>query len=133
MIDKVSELQSRYDTSDDVWFFVKSNYRIIHFNKRAAKNSIALHNKEIAAGDSILDYARDTSNKIDSDFITCFGKAAAGQNIEVDLKICYKEREIWTRSSYTPVYKGDILLGISILVTDITHLRVSTTTDLIDQ
>jgi len=118
----VSGLQSRYDTSKHVWFFVNTNYRIIHFNKTAARNSIILHNKEITPGDSILDYARDTSNKIDSDFITCFGKAAAGQLIEKEQQVCYKDRTICTRSTYTPIYQEGSLLGISIVVRDISHL-----------
>lgn len=119
----MSVLQSRYEASDEIWFFVKSNYRIIRFNKKAASNSITIHNKKIAAGDSILDYARDTSNRIDSEFITCFGKAAAGQVIKMEQKICYNEIIIWTRSTYTPVYEGDVLLGISIVVEDITDLN----------
>jgi hypothetical protein len=123
----VSELLSLYNTSDDTWFFVKPNYRIMYFNKKAAINSRSLHNKEIIAGDSILDYARDTSNKIDSEFITCFGKAAAGQVIKQEQQIVYKEQTIWTRCTYTPVYEGDNLLGISILVSDITHLKTSET------
>ena len=93
--------------------------------KKAASNSITLHDKKIAAGDSILDYARDTSNKIDSEFITCFGRAAAGQVIKLEQKICYKEIIIWTRCTYTPVYEGDVLLGISIVVEDITDLKAS--------
>lgn len=123
----VSVLQSLYENSDDIWFFVKSNFRIIHFNQKAAANSILFHNKEMASGDSILDYARDTSNNIDSEFITCFGKAAAGQLINLEQRICYEKIIIWTRTTYTPVYDRDILLGISILVTDITDLKVSET------
>lgn len=121
MENTVTGLQFRYDTSPHVWFFVKSNFRILHFNKQAGKNSIILHNKEIVPGDSILDYARDTENKIDSEFITAFGKAAAGQVIETEQKICYKNTSIWFRSTYTPVYDKNLLLGISIVVEDITH------------
>lgn len=79
--ESLSMLQARFDNADHVWFFVKTNYRIIHFNKKAAINSIAFHNKQISPGDSILDYARDTMNNVDQKFITCFGKSAAGHII----------------------------------------------------
>jgi len=115
----VSGLQSRYDTSDQVWFFVKSNFRIIHFNQKAARNSLTFHNKKLAVGDSILDYARDTTNKIDSDFITCFGKAATGQVIETEQQIGFNEKMLLFRSTYTPVYEDGTLLGISILVEEL--------------
>ena len=126
MKDAIAVLQTRYDTSDAVWFFVKPNYRIIHFNKKAASNSVALHNKKIAPGDSILDYARDTSNKIDEEFITCFGKAAAGQFVEHEQQIHYQDLVLLTRSTYTPVYEAETILGISIVV-EVTPVKTSET------
>ena len=116
-------MQNLYDDSDSVWFFVNVRYRIQHFNKKAAGNSILFHNKELAAGDSILDYARDTNNDINEDFIRCFGRSASGQEVSHEQHIVFNDQEIWARSSYTPVYEDGKVLGVSILVEDITGLR----------
>ncbi len=120
MQNTVSLLRSKYADAQDVWFFVKSNYRIMYFNKKAASNSLLFHNKKLAAGDSILDYARDTESNIDSEFITNFGKCAAGSVITEEKEIRFKDHLIFTRSTYTPIYDHDKLLGISILVEVIT-------------
>lgn len=128
MDDPVSILRSRFDTAEEVWFFVKPNYRILHYNKKAASNSIAFHNKAIAPGDSILDYARDTNNRIDGEFITCFGKSAAGHIIKHEQQVIFKENTIWTRATYSPVYEHGKLLGISIIVEDITQSKTTGST-----
>ena len=125
MQNTVSILRSRYADADVVWFFVKSNYRITYFNKKAASNSLTFHNKKLAVGDSILDYARDTESNIDSEFITSFGKCAAGNLITEEKEIRYKDYLIFTRATYTPIYEHNQFLGISILVEDITGSKQS--------
>jgi hypothetical protein len=118
----IQELKAEYEGSDSVWFFVDIKYRILAYNKKAAQNSVTFHNKEIAAGQSILDYARDTKNKIDSVFIECFGKAASGQKIEFEQPISYDSNTIHSKSTYTPVFHNTELIGISIVV-DYTPLK----------
>lgn len=112
----IQDLKAQFDDSDAVWFFVDVTYRILAYNKKAAQNSVTFHNKEIAAGQSILDYARDTQNNIDSVFIECFGKAASGQKIELEQPISYNSGTIHSKSSYTPVFHNNDLTGISIVV-----------------
>lgn len=81
-------LKARFDHLGDVWFFVKTNFRIIHFNKKASSNSMVFHNTQISPCDSILDYARDAKNHVDQYFITCFGRSDAGQIIQQVQKKC---------------------------------------------
>ena len=113
------KLKEKYDESEAVWFFVDLRFRIMQFNQKAAQNSIAYHNKKLAAGASILDYARDTKNKIDTEFIRCFGRASNGEQIEQEQEIAYHLTTIRTRTTYTPVYDQNTVLGISILVNNI--------------
>lgn len=61
----LAELKAIHENSCDVWFFVNSSYRILGFNKLAYNNSKTLHGEELTVGASILDYARDTNNRID--------------------------------------------------------------------
>ncbi|HEX6914896.1 MAG TPA: hypothetical protein VF145_06625 [Chitinophagaceae bacterium] len=118
--EQIRELKAGYDNEACVWFLVNLQYRIIAFNKKAAENSISLHRKEITAGSSILDYARDTKNRVDSEFIRCFGKSATGKKVEQTQKIIYNSATITTKAVYTPVYLDKEVAGISIVVEDIT-------------
>lgn len=118
----VQQLKDEFQDSDCVWFFVDINYRILAFNKKAAENSLAFHKKQIAPGQSILDYARDTKNRIDSKFIQCFGKAASGHPMELEHRISYEAATIVAKSVYTPVLQNERLEGVSITV----HYRTAT-------
>jgi hypothetical protein len=113
---KFNQLKDEYQDSDCVWFLVDVKYRIVDFNKKAAHNSVAFHNKEISPGQSILDYARDTKNKIDSDFIECFGRAAAGKKIEHKQRISFSSANINAKSIFTPIVEGKEVNLISITV-----------------
>ncbi len=119
--EKINELKQQFEESESVWFLVNFQYKILQYNKKAARNSIAFHNKEISTGASILDYARDAKNEIDSEFIRCFGEAARGEVVEKEQEITYNSATIRTRSVYTPVYNDQKISGISILVDDITE------------
>jgi hypothetical protein len=112
----LDQLRNEYQHSDCVWFFVDKKYRILAYNEAAAQNSIRFHNKEIAPGHSILDYARDTNNKIDSKFIECFGRAASGQKVDDEQRILYDSITLMAKSSYTPVMQDNELKGVSITV-----------------
>jgi len=116
----VNILSAIFDSFDDVWFFISPDYSIKYFNQKAFNNGKALHGKELKAGDSILDYAKDTTNKVDQTFIDNFNRALKGEALKVDQHIQYHSLSIWTRSKYTPVYEKGELLGISVVVEDIT-------------
>lgn len=112
----LAELKAIHEDSCDVWFFVTSSYRILGFNKLAYNNSKTLHGKELTVGASILDYARDTNNRIDEILINSLGRACSGQTVKQEQSIEYNSVTINTTSTYTPVHQGDELVGISIVV-----------------
>ncbi|MFD2161988.1 hypothetical protein ACFSJU_06260 [Paradesertivirga mongoliensis] len=112
----LKSLQATFNDSDSVCFFVYPNFRIKLFNEKAASNSLVLHGKEIHEGDSILDFARDTKNRIDGKFITCFGRAVSGQQVKQKQQIHYNSVVLDTVSTYTPVRKSDEVVGVSIVV-----------------
>jgi hypothetical protein len=114
----IQKLKDEYNDSQSVWFFVNVNYRILAYNKKAAHNASIFHKKQIAVGQSILDYARDTKNQIDGSFIECFGKAATGEKVESEQQVKYDSATLCIRSTYTPLFRGEELLGISIIVDD---------------
>lgn len=115
--DLIRQLKDEFEDSESVWFLVDLKYRILAFNKKAAENSVRFHNKELRAGASIIDFARDTKNRIDEQFIRCFGEAAAGKKVEHKEKISYASESISTTSVFTPVIHNDKVIGVTILVT----------------
>jgi PAS domain S-box-containing protein len=117
-------LRAIFDSSDDVWFFISPAYSIIYYNQKAFENGKLLHGKELQPGDSILDYARDTKNNIDDSIISNLEEAANGKILRTEQHIEYCSTNIWTRSKYTPVYENGSLLGISILIEDITRQKL---------
>ncbi|MDF3078668.1 MAG: hypothetical protein K0S09_2557 [Sphingobacteriaceae bacterium] len=111
-----AKLKEKYNDLDKVWFFVSPDYKIISFNEKAMKNSIALHGRELNPKDSILDYARDTQNRVDGDFIANFGKASTGRVVHSEQEVAYESVRLWVQSEFTPIFDKNKLLGISILV-----------------
>ena len=119
-----SILRSIFDSTDDVWFFIAPDYSISFFNQKAFDNGKLLHGRELKAGDSILDYARDTTNNIDVGFIENFEKALDGEHIREEKKIEYAETAIWCLSKYIPVYHEGKLTGVSVSVSDISKEKI---------
>ncbi|WP_423148619.1 ATP-binding protein [Rubrolithibacter danxiaensis] len=113
-------LKAIFDSSDDVWFFVGPDYNVIFFNQKAFTNGKVLHGKELKEGDSILEYARDTKNNIDTTFISRFEKALNGEIVKEEQHIEYGSTSLWFQSKYIPVYEFETLIGVSITVSDIT-------------
>lgn len=112
----IKGLKELNENSEYAWFLVNSGYRILSFNKLAYENSKLLHGQELKIGDSILDYARDTANRIDKDFITCLGRACEGQTVKQEKRVEYNSSSLNTISTYTPIYNLSKLVGISIKV-----------------
>ncbi len=112
----IDDLKSEYQHADCVWFLVDTRYRIVAFNTKAEQNCITFHNKEIEYGQSILGYARDTKNNIDTKFIECFGKAASGQLVKDEQFIIFPSSTIVAKSIYTPVMQDKKIMGVSITV-----------------
>ena len=116
-----SILRAIFDSTNDVWFFVAPDYSILFYNQKAYDNGRALHNRELKTGDIILDYARDTRNHVDEQFVASFQKALKGELVVDRQKIEYNDVTLWFQSKYVPVFENGELIGISIVVSDITH------------
>ena len=121
MIEAGVFLKSIFDSTDDVWFFVAPDYSIRLFNKKALENGKILHNRELREGDSILQYARDTKNKIDESFIECFKKALEGEIVKYEQHIVYETSSFWFTTKYVPVIAEGKLAGVSVTIIDVTQ------------
>lgn len=116
-----SILRAIFDSTNDVWFFVAPDYSILFYNQKAYEKGWDLHQKELKAGDIILDYARDTRNRVDEQFVASFQKALKGELVVDRQKIEFNNVTLWFQSKYVPVFENEELIGISIAVSDITH------------
>lgn len=120
----VNILNAIFDSFDNVWFFILPDYTVQYFNQKAFDNGKILHGRELKAGDSILDYARDTRNKVDEKFLSNFNRAMTGEAVRVEDRIDYNSTTIWTCSRYTPVFEQGRALGVSLVVEDITSQKI---------
>lgn len=119
-----SILRSIFDSTDDVWFFVAPDHSILFFNQKAYENGKILHQRELQAGDNILDYARDTKNNVDERFATNFCRALSGELVVDRQQIEYNSAVLWFQSKYVPVYENGTMTGVSIVVSDITREKM---------
>ena len=115
-------LRAIFDSTDNVKFFIAPNFRIQFFNKTAFENGLKLHGRRMQIGDNILEYARDTENKIDQDFQIDFDKALKGETVVSEKEIKYKyDKSKCFRTEYYPVYEEGNLIGVSVTVWDVTE------------
>jgi two-component system, chemotaxis family, CheB/CheR fusion protein len=119
-----SILRSIFDSTDDVWFFIAADYSILYFNEKARNNAKIFHNRELKAGDNIIDYAKDTRNQVDQAFKQAFERALNGEILKEEKEIVYNDLSAWFESKYVPVYHDDHLAGISVTVSDITSQKL---------
>lgn len=112
-------LKAIYDSTKSIRFLVAPDYTILFFNKKAYENSIALHDRELKVGDSLLEYAKDFFNQIDSDFKNNFEKALQGEHIVTESEMKYLDTLLWLRTEYYPVHEENRLIGVSIAIADI--------------
>lgn len=117
-------LKAIFDSTDNVKFFIAPNLRIQFFNKTAFENGLKLHGRRMQIGDNIMDYVRDTENKIDEVFQKDFDKALKGETVERETEIKYKnDQSKWFRTEYYPVYEAGSLIGVSVTVSDLTERK----------
>ncbi len=117
-------LKAIFDSTDNVKFFISPTFKIQFFNKPAFDNGLKRHGKRMQIGDNILDYVRDIENKIDHDFQLDFDKALRGETILRETEMKYKsDKSHWFRTEYYPVYEDEILIGVSVTVSDLTERK----------
>jgi PAS domain S-box-containing protein len=94
-------LKAMFDTSPNAHFLLDKEYKIVSFNKVASQYIKMIWQKEVATGDSLLDY----SNPADlEDFKTNFRKCVNGQLMQFEKRIQYPNgQDIWYEILYMPV------------------------------
>ncbi|MCY7422663.1 MAG: hypothetical protein LH478_13075, partial [Chitinophagaceae bacterium] len=108
-------LKAIFDSIDAVKFFISPNLRIQFFNNPAFEKYLKLHGKRMKIGDNILEYVRDTENKIEQDFLIDFDKAVKGETVISEKEIKYKhDKSKCFRTKYYPVYEEGNLIGVSV-------------------
>jgi PAS domain S-box-containing protein len=101
-------LKAMFDTSPNAHFLLDKDYKILSFNRVASQAIKEIWKKEVALGDSMLDY----SNPADlDDFRKNFRKCLNGHLIQFEKRIVYPAgQDIWYEVLYLPVVgsKGEI-------------------------
>jgi PAS domain S-box-containing protein len=116
-------LQAAFDSTDAVRFFVTSDGKILHFNRKAYENSILLHNKEIKRGDNLYDFAADTENLIENKLKKDLALAFKGENFQRETHVKFTNGEKWFETEYSPIIFKKKIVAVSISTVDITHRK----------
>jgi PAS domain S-box-containing protein len=90
-----------FDTSPNAHFLLDKKHKILSYNKVAAQYIAGIWKKEVAVGDSMLDF----SNPPDlENFKANFQKCLNGQRIQFEKRIIYPDgQDIWYEILYMPV------------------------------
>jgi PAS domain S-box-containing protein len=106
-------LKAIFDSTKSSIFLLAPDYSIIFFNKWAKDGSKLLYGRDLAIGDSLLNYRREGDEAIFDAFKKNFEQALrTNEPVVSEREMHYPEMSFWVRFEYTPVYDDDKLIGI---------------------
>jgi hypothetical protein len=113
-------LQAAFDSTETVRFIVNAEGVVLHFNRKAYENSILMHGRELRKGDSLLDFAGDTVNKVQNHLRLQLQRAFTGETFVIENEVNYKAQSKWFQTEYVPIVHGRRIIAVSIATFDIT-------------
>ncbi|MBA3546531.1 MAG: PAS domain S-box protein [Nannocystis sp.] len=114
-----AHLRAIFDGSRAAYYLLDSDYRILAFNRVVAEATLRVLGREVAVGDSILQYVAPASIE---PFITHFTRALHGEASQYERLVHHGAASSgWHELSYIPVRAGDgSVIGVVFSALDIT-------------
>jgi len=116
-------LAAAFDATDSVRFIVKQDGTILYFNRKAYENGVLLHGKKLTKGDSLFEYAGDTTNNVKSALKSDLNRSFKGETFRVNTEIKYDKKTMWFQTEYVPVFHKLKIIAASITIYDITETK----------
>lgn len=113
-----TQLKAIYNTTTDSNFLIGTDYKIISFNREAARQVKKIFGEDVRIGDDMREFS--DPNLLD-EFKEHFQQTVNGETIHVKRKITHQNKNYWYKVSYYPVYNiEEEIWAVSFNSTDIT-------------
>ncbi len=119
-----AEMRSLLEHSNRSTIILDSEYRILWFNSRAAREMFNYFKEDLKTGNSYWDYVDQEGNKR---FIRNFQSALSGRNISTEQRVLSSKsnsKEFWIDGRFSPLYdKNDKIGGVVYSYTNISDVK----------
>lgn len=116
-------LHSLFDNTHHFQIFIHSDFSLAFYNKRAFQLMKMLYDIELQAGDNVAEILEQLEEDIKIYFKESFLEALKGKQIVREQKL-QKDIELWYQQIYYPVYSEEKLLGVAVIIIDITEQKI---------
>lgn len=120
-----NQLKAIFDNTKHIIFLLDTEGRLLFFNQVANEISFKLHGRPLTIGDTLKSFAR-SQEEIDR-IEKRFQKAMSGEGFVLEEEVFHEmfNKSAWFRIEYDPVYEEDSLIGVAILMTDVTEIKMA--------
>jgi PAS domain S-box-containing protein len=116
-------LAAAFNSTDSVRFIVAEDGTILYFNRKAYENGLLFHNKKLEKGDSLFDYANDTSNNVEHSLTADLARTFNGETFRVETEIKFGKESKWFETEYVPIFHKLKIAAASITIYEITDKK----------
>ena len=118
-----NQLKAIFDNTKHAILLLDREGRLLFFNQIAMENAKFFYKSELKYGESMAKYARTHEER--SLLEERIGYAMNGQSIIVDEDIFNEQykQSLWFRMEFDPVYEDEQLIGVAIMMTDISAMK----------
>ncbi|MCE3277915.1 MAG: hypothetical protein K0S44_106 [Bacteroidetes bacterium] len=117
-------LVATFNSTESVRFIVNEEGIILYFNRKAYENGIQFHNRKLHKGDSLFEYANDTSNNVHITLKDALVRTFKGETFRVEAEVCFGDKSHWFETEYVPLFHKLKMVAASISIYDVTERKV---------
>lgn len=116
-----ANLKALFESTNSMIALFDTKQRIIEYNKSFEARGAEVENKQVLKGMHISEMVSDAD--LVQKFIKLQKRALAGENLKETIEYPTPEGSLFFTFSYSPIYKGTTITGVSMFVDDVTELK----------
>ncbi|MDF2438673.1 MAG: hypothetical protein K0Q95_3049 [Bacteroidota bacterium] len=116
-------LTAAFNSTDSVRFIVAEDGTILYFNRKAYENGLLFHNKKLEKGDSLFDYAGDTTNDVQKALLHDLQRTFKGETFRMETEIQFGKELKWFETEYVPIFHKLKIVAASITIYEVTERK----------
>lgn len=118
---KEDQLRAIFDHTKQVILFLDKQGNILFFNKQAQCNAPLLYQRQLRLGENLKTYL--SSPEEVTSFEEIFNQVLKGNPFIAEQQYFSESGSRWFRVEYNPVFEENNIIGVALLLIDITHLK----------